>query len=270
LNFFNPVYKIIAVRTVEASVLGWLAHRLLHWPLTGPFALGFLLTPALCVYFVFVFVGTLTWGLPILTRLPQSKNQKNKNQKNKNQIALTFDDGPSEETTPLILDILRAEGAHATFFVLGEAATSHPNLVRRIAAEGHAIGIHAYCHAPFVLMNTKAIFREIALTEAAIYRACPDTEIIPWLRPPHGFKSLSLVGTLSRAGYGLAAWSVDSRDYRERDAQRITARAVGSADAGAILLLHDGPGNAATAEALTPLLRGLAERGLIPVTLERG
>jgi peptidoglycan/xylan/chitin deacetylase (PgdA/CDA1 family) len=259
LNSSNPVYKIIAVRTIQASALGWLVHWLLHWPLTGPFALGLFLTPALCLYFVFVFVGTLTWGQPILTRLPQSESH----------VALTFDDGPSEETTPLILDILRAEGAHATFFVLGEAAANYPNLLRRIAAEGHAIGIHAYRHTPFVLMNTKAIFREIALTEAAIRRAYPDAEIIPWVRPPHGFKSLSLVGTLRRAGYGLAAWSVDSRDYREQDAQRIAALAAGSADAGAILLLHDGPGNAATAEALTPLLRGLAERGLIPVKLER-
>jgi peptidoglycan/xylan/chitin deacetylase (PgdA/CDA1 family) len=245
-------------------VLGWLVHWVLHWPLTGPFALGFFLTPALCLYFVFVFVGTLTWGLPILTRLPESKSQKNKN-----QIALTFDDGPSEETTPLILDILRAESAHATFFVLGEAVARHPNLLRQIAAEGHTVGIHAFRHAPFVLMNTKAILREIAQTEAAIRHACPDAEIIPWLRPPHGFKSLTLVRTLRRAGYSLAAWSVDSHDYRERDARRIAARVVRSADARAILLMHDGPGNAATAEALTPLLRGLAERGLIAVTLKR-
>ena len=254
----NPIYAIIAVRTVQASALGGLAHWGFHWPLTGPHALGVCLTPALCLYFVFVFVGPWTWGLPILCRLPGRQNA----------VALTFDDGPSLQTTPLILDILRENNAVATFFVLGEAVARYPDLMRRIAAEGHAIGIHGYRHEPFVLKSARAIRREIAQTEAAIRSACPNTEIIPWVRPPHGFKSLSLIWILRRAGYGLAAWSVDSRDYRESDSARIAARVLGKSQAGAVILLHDGPGNAATALALRPLLRGLAERGLVPVSLE--
>ena len=256
----NPIYPIIAARTVQASVVGWLVHWPLHWPLTGPHALGLFLTPALCVYFVFVFVGTLTWGLPILTRLPGTESR----------IALTFDDGPSEETTPQVLDILRAEGAHATFFVLGEAVTRHPNILRRIAAEGHSIGIHAYRHQPFVLLDSKTIRAEIAQTEAAIRRACPGARVVPWVRPPHGFKSLTLVWTLRRAGYGLAAWSVDSRDYRASSPQQIAAQVTAKPQAGSIVLLHDGPANAATAEALRPILRGLAERGFLTVTLQNG
>ncbi len=258
MKSLNPIYKIIAVRTAQASLAGWLAHWLLHWPLTGPFALGLLLTPTLCLYFVFVFVGPWTWSLPILTRLPGSRNQ----------VALTFDDGPSEETTPLVLDILKAQGAHATFFVLGEAVVRHPGLLRRIAAEGHALGIHAYRHEPFVLKSRTAIVREVRLTEDAIRTAAPDAVIMAWLRPPHGFKSLTLAWTLRRAGYGLAAWSVNSRDYRGNNPERIAARAADGAKAGSIVLLHDGPTNAATAEALPLILRGLAARGLLPATLE--
>jgi peptidoglycan/xylan/chitin deacetylase (PgdA/CDA1 family) len=253
----NPVYSIIAVRTVQASALCGLAHWGFHWPLTGPHALGLFLTPALCLYFVFVFVGPWTWGLPILSRLPGHQNA----------VALTFDDGPSLETTPLILDILRSEGACATFFVLGELVQRYPNLLHRIVTEGHAVGIHAYRHEPFVLMTAQAIRREIVQTEAAIRSACPDAVIVPWVRPPHGFKSLGLIWILRRAGYGLAAWSVDSRDYRESGPAAITARVLTKAKTGTVILLHDGPGNAATAQALRPLLRGLAERDLLAVSL---
>ena len=247
------------MRTLQASALAAAVHWLLHWPLTGPHALGLFFTPALCLYFVFVFVAPLSWGLPILTRLPGSSHQ----------VALTFDDGPSQETTPLILDILRSEGAHATFFVLGQAVTQHPDILRRIAAEGHAIGIHAYTHKALVLKPRQAIFRELRQTESAIYAACPSAVLVPWVRPPHGFKSLSLVGTLRRAGYGLAAWSVDSRDYRQSDARQIAVQVLSKSIAGSVILLHDGPANAATADALGPILHGLSERGLMPVTLKQ-
>ena len=233
------------------SALGALAHFLLHWPFTGPFALGFFLTPLLCLYFVFVFVGPLTWGLPILTRLPGGQNT----------VALTFDDGPSE-TTPLILDILRAEGVRATFFVLGEAVDKRPDLLRRIASEGHQIGIHGNTHQPFVLQSVSVITKELRQTCEAIVRACPSAEIARWVRPPHGFKSLTLAFTLRRLGYGFAAWSVNSRDYEERDPIRITAGVLRQVSAGAVILLHDGPANAATADALPLLLRGLAEQNL--------
>lgn len=255
-NALNPVTKIIWVRTLQLSALGTLAHFLLHWPFTGPFALGFFLTPLLCVYFVFVFVGPLTWGLPILSRLPDCQNT----------VALTFDDGPSE-ITPCVLDILRTESISATFFVLGEAVNSHPDILCRIAAEGHAIGIHGNTHYPFVLQSVSAIRREIQQTKAAIVRACPNAKIVRWVRPPHGFKSLTLAWTLHRFGYGFAAWSVNSRDYQERDPAQIAARVCTEASAGAVILLHDGPANASTAEALPLLLRGLAEKNLAAVPL---
>ena len=239
------------------SALGALAHFALHWPLTGPFALGFFLTPLLCVYFVFVFVGPWTWGLPILTRGPKRGNAA---------VALTFDDGPSAQT-PRILDALRAANVRATFFVLGAAAERSPEIVRRIAAEGHRIGLHGFTHTPFVLLSRAEVEREIARAEAAVHRACPDAEISRWVRPPHGFKSLSLVWTLRRAGYGFAAWSVSSRDYAEHDPARIAARVLDRVQAGAVILLHDGPANAATANALPDILAGLKERGWIAAPL---
>lgn len=247
----NPVYRIIAVRTAQASLLALAAHWLLGWPLTGPRALGLFLTPALCLYFAFVFVARWSWGLPILTRLPTSEKS----------VALTFDDGPSPQTTPAILDTLGRFGVQATFFVLGEAVERSPDLLRRIIAEGHMLGLHGYGHRPFLLQSNREIREEIERAREAVRRACPDAILSPWLRPPHGFKSLGVLWAVHQAGFRLAGWSADGRDYVEGEPERIARNVSDHLRLGAIVLLHDGPGNAATPPALTLLLRALAEQG---------
>ena len=257
----NPVYRIIAVRTAQASLTALAAHWLLGWPLTGPRALGLFLTPALCLYFAFVFVGRWSWGLPILTRLPKT---------GKKTVALTFDDGPSLETTPAILDVLAAYGVQATFFVLGEAVERSPHLLRRIVAEGHTVGLHGYGHRPFVLMSQRQIKDEIERAREAIQRACLDAVPSPWLRPPHGFKSPGVLWAAHRTGLRLVGWSADGRDYQEKEPARVAQNILVSLRPGAIILLHDGPGNAATPPALRLLLRALLEQDYRGVTLPPG
>jgi len=246
----NPVYRIIVVRTVQASLLGLIAHWLLHWPLTGPHALGLFLTPALCLYFLFVFVAPWSWGLPILTRLASREPV----------IALTFDDGPSPTTLP-VLDVLREHDVKATFFVLGEAVTRHPDTLRRIVAEGHSVGIHAYCHRPFTLLGFAEIEGEIQRTREAVMRACPDAAALNWLRPPHGFKSLRLLWGAKQSGVRLVTWSVDGRDYRDYSSEQIVRNVLCKLQPGAIVLLHDCEGNAATVAALSLLLPEIQVRG---------
>ena len=253
----NPVYWIITVRTAQACLVALAAHWLLHWPLTGSHALGLFLTPALCLYFAFVFVARWSWGLPILTRLPATGKK----------IALTFDDGPSPGTTPAVLDILADFDVQATFFVLGELVEQSPDLLRRIVAEGHSLGLHGYQHRPFVLMNTGQIKGEIEWTRAAIGRADLEASVTPWLRPPHGFKSPGVLWAAYRAGLGLAGWSIDARDYVESEPERVAQNILSRLFPGAIILLHDGLGNAATVAALPSILRGLKEQDWQPVLL---
>ena len=247
----NPVYRIIAVRTVQASLSALAAHWLFGWPLTGPRALGLFLTPALCLYFAFVFVARWSWGLPILTRLPTKEKV----------VALTFDDGPSPESTPAVLDTLRLFGVRATFFVLGEAVERSPDLLRRIVAEGHTVGLHGDRHRPLVLLSGCEIRAEIARAREAVQNACPEAVLCPWLRPPHGFKSPGVLWVVHRAGFRLAGWSRDGRDYAEEEPKRVAQNVLDHLQPGAIILLHDGPGNAATVAALPALLQGLQERG---------
>ncbi len=256
----NPVYTIIAVRTAQASVLALVMHRLLRWPLTGPHALGFVLCPLLCLYFVFVFVAPWSWGLPILTRLPTREKT----------IALTFDDGPSSETTPCVLDTLAHHGARATFFVLGENVRRHPELLRRIVAEGHAVGLHGDTHTPFVLPPARRVGEEIARTREAIRAACPAAGEPVWLRPPHGFKSLTLPVSARRNRCRLVAWSLNPRDYRPSDAQTLASAVLARLRPGVIVLLHDGAANGPTAAALPRILDGLSAAGYGCVTLDEG
>lgn len=259
----NPVCRIIAVRTAQASVIALAAHWFLRWPLTGPRALGLFLTPALCVYFVFVFVARWSWGLPILTRLSRKERV----------VALTFDDGPSPETTPHVLNILREFGVHATFFVLGEAVDRSPGLLRQIVADGHTLGVHAYRHRPFALLPLREISAEIRRTQEAVGRACPDAALSPWVRPPYGFKSLAALRAIRRAGCRFAAWSLDSRDYRERNPSRLVQNVLGHLQSGAVILLHDGPENSPTVLALPSILRALKDEGwraeVLPLNGER-
>ncbi len=252
----NPVLRIIVLRTAQASVAAGLLHWLLRWPLTGPYAMGLFLTPALCLYFVFVFVAPWSWGLPILNRLKTREKA----------AALTFDDGPSEITAP-ILDILREFGVAATFFVLGEAAERYPELIRRMVAEGHTVGIHAWHHQSFVGVGSGRITAEIQRTQAAVFCACPDASSSRWLRPPHGFKSLRAFWIARKWGLRLAAWNVDSQDYRDSCSANIARRVLNKIMPGAIVLLHDGPENAAATEALPLILAGLIAQGFQCVSL---
>lgn len=255
----NPVYAIIAVRTVQVSLMSLAAHWLLHWPLTGPHALGFLVTPLLCLYFVFVFVAPWSWGLPILTRLRTRENV----------IALTFDDGPSPETTPLILDILQAHGVHATFFVLGERAEKCPDLLHRIVDEGHEIGLHGYAHRALTLAPWRTVRCDLERASQAVRSAAPHCPTPLWFRPPHGFKSLTLPWLVRRYGYRLAAWSLNSHDYQPRSAEQLTDAFRRQLSPGAIVLLHDGPANIVTLKALPLLLTTLTQRRYHCVTLPR-
>ncbi|MBV9850167.1 MAG: polysaccharide deacetylase family protein [Armatimonadetes bacterium] len=247
----SPVHRIVLVRTIQASLLAGLLHGALRWPLTGPCALGLFFTPTLCLYFVFVFVAPWTWGLPILARLPGRARA----------VALTFDDGPSPETTPAILDALARARVRATFFVLGEVVERHPDLLRRIVTAGHDIGIHGFGHEPFVLLSWGRVGEEITRTRAAVRGACPEAADLIWMRPPHGFKTLALPFVARRAGCRMVAWLVNARDYRSDDADTITRAVLQAARPGAIILLHDGPCNAATAAALPRILDGLRADG---------
>jgi peptidoglycan/xylan/chitin deacetylase (PgdA/CDA1 family) len=180
-------------------------------------------------------------------------------------VALTFDDGPDPDGTPRILDRLAERGVRATFFVIGEAARRYPELVRRIAAEGHALGNHTYTHARCTELTPEELAEELAQTDEALREICGME--VALFRPPWGAIRPAQLLALAREGRSAALWSIDSRDYRGASAAEIVLRCA-DIRGGDIVLMHDR--FPATVEALPRLLDLLEARGLLGVPLEAG
>jgi peptidoglycan/xylan/chitin deacetylase (PgdA/CDA1 family) len=187
-------------------------------------------------------------------------------------LALTFDDGPSPLTTPLVLDALKAAGAKATFFVLGAKAEAHPDVLRSIVEAGHAIGVHGYSHNRlYALLTPDAVARDIERASAVVER---EAGLKPkWFRPPVGQVSPRTAAGARRAGLPIIAWSVRALDgLKSRTPDQVVARVVPRLVPGAIVLLHDASENEdfepASIAALPHLLKSLTEKSLTPVTLD--
>lgn len=149
-------------------------------------------------------------------------------------IALTFDDGPSAATTPRLLDILQGRGVKATFFVLGTMAQRAPGILQREAAEGHEVASHTPYHNQLTNL-TPAQVRAEAVEMDRIF-----TEILgavpPFTRPPYGSFNAAVGEAL---GQPMVLWSIDPRDWADRNASVVCSRVVGAAKDGAIILVHD-------------------------------
>ena len=192
--------------------------------------------------------------------------------RDRKRVALTFDDGPDPEVTPLVLDALAKYDTRATFFVIGSALAAHPKLARDLAAAGHELGNHSWRHSR--LQNFFAVDeqeREIERGAQAI-AAVTGARTAPLYRPPLGMKSPPMARAAYRKRLTLVAWSLHSHDSRVSDPDRIARRVLARIRPGDIVLMHDGhdlPGRhrPAVARALPQILRGLRETGLQGVTV---
>jgi peptidoglycan/xylan/chitin deacetylase (PgdA/CDA1 family) len=176
---------------------------------------------------------------------------------------LTFDDGPDPRWTPAVLDLLRRYRMRATFCLVGEHVVEHPELVRRIAADGDALCDHTWSHDEALADRPQATIRaEMGRTYDAIVAASGGNRP-RYFRAPGGRWSPAVVAEARRLRLRPLGWSVDPADWRRPPAVLITRRVLDGAVPGAIVLLHDGYGNrAATVAALRDILPALAARHL--------
>jgi peptidoglycan/xylan/chitin deacetylase (PgdA/CDA1 family) len=186
-------------------------------------------------------------------------------------VALTFDDGPNPDATPLILDTLREKGVRATFFVLGSHAERWPELVRRISNEGHQLGNHGYFHRKLQFKSPFYVSRDIRLGIRAIKRAGAPAP--KYFRAPHGFRSPWTTPIASSYGERTVGWSLGVWDSDRPGVEEILRRTLEGVSPGSIVLLHDGDGynpdgdRMQTAAALPLIIDRLKEQGYEFATL---
>lgn len=150
-------------------------------------------------------------------------------------IALTFDDGPRRSSTTRLLDGLSQRGVAATFFLVGQNVGVNEDVVRRMEAEGHQVGIHTYDHASKLTGLNKVDFSaQVDRTRKVLSEVLGHSDFV--LRPPYGMTD---AGVKAWAGAPIILWSIDPEDWDDQNADREVAFITKAAKDGDIILMHD-------------------------------
>ena len=179
------------------------------------------------------------------------------------KVALTFDDGPSSEYTPLLLDGLRERNVKASFFVIGSNIEKEggEEIIRRIYEEGHLIGNHTWHHVDLSHLSTEDAWKELEMTDSLIKAITGEETAL--VRPPFG----EFPRSMEEPDKLYVKWTVDSRDWVTKDTQEIVRKVVTDTEENDIILMHDCYGT--SVEAALQIIDILSERGYEFVTVDR-
>lgn len=160
-------------------------------------------------------------------------------------IALTFDDGPYPPYTENLLAVLKERHVPATFFLVGENAAKHPELVRMLKEQKHEISLHANVHQDFLKLDKEQLAENITTGKNTLENISGTK--VKYIRPPHGFKDWAVINAIEDAGLQAVNWSIIPRDWTNPGREVIAERVIAEAKPGAIVLLHDGDSPKGTA-----------------------
>ncbi|MCT4553558.1 MAG: polysaccharide deacetylase family protein [Pelagimonas sp.] len=174
-------------------------------------------------------------------------------------VAMTFDDGPHPSLTPKLLDMLKARGLRATFYLIGNRVVTWPDIVRRIADEGHEIGNHSWSHPNLAKRSNASVLREIDRTSDAIFKITGRPPVT--FRPPYGsFTKRQRLMLYEQRNLPTILWSVDPQDWRRPGASVVARRILNGSRPGSIILSHDI--QSGTVRAMPNTFDGLSQRGM--------
>jgi peptidoglycan-N-acetylglucosamine deacetylase len=177
-------------------------------------------------------------------------------------VALTLDDGPSDAIADSLIDVLRAHGAHATFFLIGRELAASPEAGAKLVAAGHELGNHTWSHARLIFKTTPRLRAEIERTDSLL-RAVGQRDPI-WIRPPYGYKLAGLPRYLERNGRTTVMWSIEPDSYADvaESSTGIVRHVLDRVRPGSIILLHPWYASRRTSRAaIGPLVDSLHARG---------
>ncbi|MEH7413813.1 polysaccharide deacetylase family protein [Neobacillus drentensis] len=216
----------------------------------------------LALYWLVPFLLTAGAGIGVVKRKETSE-----------KVAFTFDDGPNPIYTPQLLDLLKKNNIKATFFVVGSKAEKYPELLSRMHAEGHLIGMHNYVHKSNWVMAPWTVRKHLTKTSSIIEKITGERPI--YYRPPWGL--LTLVDFLLMKPYKIIHWSVMADDWSSKGGSaKVEKRLLQSIKKGAVVLLHDCGETAGadvdapinTITALKKVFKELSDRGMSCVRLD--
>ena len=181
-------------------------------------------------------------------------------------VMLTFDDGPHSTLTPKLLDILKKSKVKATFFVIGSKAVDRPEILRRIANEGHEVASHGWNHVPFTKIEREKLHHQLLQTKKLVANLTSST--ISVIRPPFGSTNAQINDFIKeRMNMKVILWSIDSKDLEEKDPKVISKKIISKTKPGDVIRCHDG--SAVMLEALPTIIEEFYKAGYEFITLSQ-
>ncbi len=156
-------------------------------------------------------------------------------------VALSYDDGPDPRRTPGVLDALAEAGVRATFFVLVDRAAQHPDLIRRIVADGHEVALHGEDHTRLTTLPVREALRRIRRGRRRLEQLTGQP--VRLFRPAYGAQTLAQAVGTRISGLEVVLWTAWARDWQDAPAADVAARAFSALHTGGFLLLHDSRGD---------------------------
>ncbi|HBD06350.1 MAG TPA: polysaccharide deacetylase [Firmicutes bacterium] len=215
-----------------------------------------------------VFFSILSFLLPLTGIKEKPRTIYNHFVTDKMQVALTFDDGPSNESTPKVLEILKEKNIKATFFILGENIKKNSEQLKNIVKDGHQIGLHSYTHPNFHQLSAKEIRDELKKNQEEIASYINFKPTI--VRPPYGIITNNFLSVATEMNLTIFTWTIDTLDWKSgNNCDCIVSNGLKKLNKGSIILMHDKSKNHLNSiKALPRLIDKIKELGYEFVTLK--
>lgn len=207
-----------------------------------------------------------TWRSEMLSVVKKYPSSLFLNGPDRKMVALTFDDGPDNRNTPLIIDTLAKYNVKGNFFFIGEKVKKFPEVVKKAFANGNIVLSHSYYHHDLSKESAAEIKADLALTDQTLYDVIGKRPAL--VRPPFGAVNATVITTAVGNGEKIVLWSIDTLDWSQKERNHIVSNVISNVRNGDIILMHSNEDKAETARALPEVIEGLKQKGFEIVDLQ--